>query len=54
MDCANVLDLSGNPIETGCDCGRTRPIVCVEHREDGTFPDLVDAFEVCPYDNPCG
>lgn len=53
MDCTNVSNMSDDIIETGCTCNRTRPVVCVAQAADGSFPELVDGFEVCETDPDC-
>ncbi|MBN2341322.1 MAG: hypothetical protein JXX29_16975 [Deltaproteobacteria bacterium] len=53
MDCANVFDMEGALVEKGCGCERTRPIICVQQQADGTFPELIDTFEICEYAAEC-
>lgn len=51
MDCLQVYAPgAATPTEDGCTRDRTLPIVCVEVREDGTVPELVDHFMRCPGD----
>jgi hypothetical protein len=54
MDCLVVTTMTGDPVEDGCTCDRTVPLVCVQVLPDGTWPALVDTFEVCPGDETCG
>lgn len=54
IDCLILTTRAGDPVEDGCTCDRTIPVVCVRVATDGTWPPLVDTFSVCPGDGTCG